>query len=100
VWRLGVPVQPGHPNYGFYHPHGHFSYHWHPVIILSPYYIYSYSIPVPVTVVSPFFCLAHRVGYASRVGMLDHLSGTHKIPLETAASFCPEENETCLVDGY
>jgi hypothetical protein len=32
--------------------------------------------------------------------MLDHLNGTHKIPLETAMHVCPEGNETCIIDGY
>jgi hypothetical protein len=32
--------------------------------------------------------------------MLDHLAGTHKFPLETAAYICPEDVEICLFPGY
>ena len=53
-----------------------------------------------LTAITPFFCLAHEVGFVSRIGLIDHVSGTHKVPLEYAASICPEEWGGCLFDGY
>jgi len=48
----------------------------------------------------PFFCTVRQAGYWSRAGMLDHLAGTHKFPLETAAYICPEDVEVCLFPAY
>jgi len=45
---------------------------------------------------APFFCVLHQQGYISRVGMLDHLAGTHKFPLEAAASIRPAGMDYCL----
>ncbi|HZA53902.1 MAG TPA: hypothetical protein VE616_06615 [Candidatus Udaeobacter sp.] len=98
--RYGAPVVPGYPYYWYYVPR---TYYRQPVIAVPPYtypYYYPYYVPSTLVVSSPFFCLAHHVGYVSRIGMLDHLNGTHKIPLETAVHVCPEGNETCIIDGY
>ncbi len=96
-WRPGIWFQPGYPYY--WYPQRHYSYR-QPVIVLSPYAAYPYSAPATIVASSPFFCLAHQVGYVSRAGMLDHLSGTHKLPLATAVAVCPDENESCIIDGY
>jgi hypothetical protein len=48
----------------------------------------------------PFFCTLHQVGFWTSAGMLDHLAGTHKFLLETAAYICPEDVEICLFPGY
>jgi hypothetical protein len=102
-WRHGAFFAPRHPyyDYGYYYPYRFFHYRYRqPVIILSPHYGYPHPAPATVVASSPFFCLAHQAGYISRAGMLDHLSGIHKLPLETAALVCPDENQSCIVDGY
>ncbi len=88
-------------QYYLYYPYPYplTRYYRQPIVVISPAY-YPYYFPPTVVVSSPFYCLAHQAGWVSRAGMLDHLSGTHKIPLETAASACPEATESCVVDGY
>ena len=102
--RPGMPptrfVNPYPPYFYYYpYPYGFTGYYRQPIVVISPAY-YPYYVPPTVVVSSPFYCLAHQAGWMSRAGMLDHLSGTHKIPLETAASACPEATESCVVDGY
>jgi hypothetical protein len=72
-----------------------------PVIVVpSPAYYYSpYYIPRAAVVNAPFFCLEHGVGFVSRVGLIDHLGGTHKIALQHAAAICPDDVDTCLFEG-
>ena len=73
-----------------------------PIYHSYPYYYYSYH-PyfVPSVVINaPFFCVLHQDGYVSRVGMLDHLAGTHKFPLDTAAAICPDGSPECIFPGY
>jgi hypothetical protein len=78
-----------------------------PVVILPPYYYYPpyyhapyYFAPQPVTVDAPFFCIEHRTGFVSRVGLIDHLGGIHKLPLSHAAAICPDGVEECIIEGY
>jgi hypothetical protein len=93
-------VNPYPPYYYYYpYPYPFTGYYAQPIVVISPAY-YPYYVPQTVVVSSPFYCLAHQAGWVSRAGMLDHLSGTHKIPLATAASVCPEATESCVVDGY
>jgi hypothetical protein len=74
-------------------------------VVPSPYsYYYQYYSPYyfaarPALVNAPFFCFEHGVGFISRVGMIDHLGGTHKFLLEDAATICPENVETCVFEG-
>ena len=83
------------PGYSYYYP---YPYGYYPApIIVAPYPYYG---PVTLAVSAPFFCLSHHVGYISRIGILDHLSGIHKLPLDTAAAVCPDDNQSCIVDGY
>ncbi len=91
-----------YPRHHHFHSpyYGYPRYYHRPIIIISPYYYYPYFTPATIITTSPFFCLQHNVGYISRAGMLDHLSGTHKIALATAASVCPEGGEGCVIDGY
>jgi len=35
----------------------------------------------------------------SRVGLLDHLSGMHKIPLDAATNVCPDDGG-CIFPSY
>jgi len=103
--RPGIPptrfVNP-YPPYYYYYPYlyGFTGYYRQPIVVISPVYYPYYYVPPTVVASSPFYCLAHQAGWVSRAGMLDHLSGTHKIPLATAAAVCPEATESCVVDGY
>jgi hypothetical protein len=47
-----------------------------------------------------YFFLFHNEGYVSRIGLLDDLAGTHKIPLDAVAAFCPEGTGTCIFPSY
>ncbi len=100
-WRP-VPVA---PHYPFYYRHSHYPYYYYghnprSVIIITPSAYYPYSAPVTVVTSEPYYCHMHHVGFVSRVGFLDHISGTHKIPLETANSICTDSNESCIIEGY
>ena len=70
-----------------------------PVLVISPYGP-SYYVPPAVVVTSPYFCVFHNDGFVSRVGLLDHLSGTHKIPLDAAATICPDGVGSCVFPSY
>jgi len=73
-------------------------YYWPnypPPVVISPYPHYFY-VPPPVVATTPFFCILHNHGFVSRVGLLDHLSGMHRIPLDSAASICPAGAEHCI----
>jgi hypothetical protein len=84
------------PYAPFYvYPPGYYGY-YNPEILVSPYPYYPYYAPPPVVVTAPFFCVLHQVGFVSRAGMLDHLAGTHKFPLQTAATLCPDGADNCL----
>ena len=92
AWTNGVFVPPGNVYYPYYYG---------PVYprVASP-YSYPYYLPPTIVAYLPFFCGLHQVGFWSRAGMLDHLAGTHKFPLETATYFCPDESESCLFPRY
>ena len=94
VWTNGVYVAPGY----LYYPYGYYYGPFYPRVV-SP-YAYPYYLPPTVVVNLPFFCVLHQAGFWSRAGMLDHLAGTHKFPLETAALICPEGVENCLFPSY
>jgi hypothetical protein len=72
-----------------------------PVIVVpsAAYYYSPYYIPRAAVVNAPFFCLEHGVGFVSRVGLIDHLGGTHKFALQHAAAICPDDVDTCLFEG-
>ena len=101
--RPGIPATRFANPYQYYYyypyPYPFTGYYRQPIVVISPAY-YPYYVPQTVVVSSPFYCLAHQAGWVSRAGMLDHLSGTHKIPLQTAASVCPDAAGSCVVDGY
>ena len=101
-WRPSSPVG---PHYPFYHRHNFYPHHYfrndpRSVIIITPSRYYPYYAPVTVVTSEPFYCHVHHVGFVSRVGFLDHVSGTHKIPLETANSICADGDESCVIEGY
>ena len=91
----GVPLERRHyyPFAAYYVPYQA------PVLVISPYGP-SYFVPPAVVVTSPYFCVFHNDGFVSRVGLLDHLSGTHKIPLDAAATICPDGVGSCVFPSY
>lgn len=82
-----------HPSIVYYIPYQA------PVLVISPYGP-SYYLPPTVVVTAPFFCLLHNDGFVSRVGLLDHLSGMHKIPLDAAANLCSDGGASCVFPSY
>jgi len=101
-WRPSLPFRPQypfHPGFNFY-PHSYYRYDPRSVIIITPFTYYPYYAPVTVVTSEPFYCHVHDVGFVSRVGFLDHISGTHKIPLETANSICADGDDSCIIEGY
>ncbi len=70
-----------------------------PVVVISPYGPSSY-LPPAVVVSAPFYCAFDNRGFVSRIGLLDHLSGMHKIPLEAAAAICPGYSGVCVFPSY
>lgn len=81
----------GYPYY--YQPY------YPPVLVISP-YAQSYILPPTVVANEPYFCVLHNEGFVSRVGLVDHLAGTHKIPLEAATSLCPHGGRSCIFPSY
>jgi hypothetical protein len=101
-WRP-APVARYHPFPHYYQPYYYpYFYGQNPrsVVIITPSAYYPYYGPVSIVTSEPFYCHMHHVGFVSRVGFLDHISGTHKIPLETANSICTDSNESCIIEGY
>ncbi|MBM4263772.1 MAG: hypothetical protein FJ145_20405 [Deltaproteobacteria bacterium] len=86
-----------YPPHYYYAPYGYYPYH-PPAFVVSPYGSYYY--PPTVVVTQPYFCVLHQAGWVSRAGFLDHVAGTHKLPLESAASFCPDGVDSCLFPAY
>ena len=84
--------------YGAY-PYYYYQPYSSPVVVVSP-YTAAYILPPTVVVTSPYFCVLHNDGFVSRVGLLDHLAGTHKIPLDAATSLCPAGGASCVFPAY
>ena len=70
-----------------------------PVVVISPYGSTSYLHPFVVTT-SPYFFVFRNDGFVSRISLLDHLSGTHKIPFAAARTICPDAVASCLFPSY
>ena len=89
-----VRSQQGHPRF-------HRRWPVQVIVIPSPAHYYSpdHFAVRPTVVNAPFFCLEHGVGFISRVGMIDHLGGTHKFALQHAAAICPEDVDTCIFES-
>lgn len=90
VVRGGSTYRYAYPVYGPYYP---------PVVVISP-YSQPYYVSPTVVATSPYFCVFHNDGFVSRVGLLDHLSGMHRIPLDIAASLCPDGTGSCIFPSY
>lgn len=85
-------------GYPYYYSH-YYQPYYPPVLVISP-YGQAYFLPPPVLVNQPYFCVLHNEGFVSRVGLVDHLAGTHKIPLEAAISLCPDAGGNCIFPSY
>jgi hypothetical protein len=70
-----------------------------PVLVVSP-YAPGYFLPPTVVATAPYFCVLHNEGFVSRIGLFDHLAGTHKIALDAAVSFCPDGAASCVFPSY
>jgi hypothetical protein len=90
VVRGGSTYRYAYSVYGSYYP---------PVVVISP-YSQPYYVSPTVVATSPYFCVFHNDGFVSRVGLLDHLSGMHRIPLDMAASLCPDGTGSCIFPSY
>ena len=90
------PVKPS--RFYYYVPGNYYQPYYPQVIVISPYA--ATYVPAPTVVVTaPFFCVLHNEGWVSRVGLLDHLSGMHRIPLDAAANLCPDDGG-CIFPSY
>ncbi|HET9917881.1 MAG TPA: hypothetical protein VFQ89_12290 [Candidatus Binatia bacterium] len=85
----------GYPYYyqQYYQPY------YPPVLVISP-YAQAYILPPTVVANEPYFCVLHNEGFVSRIGLVDHLAGTHKIPLEAATSLCPHGGGSCIFPSH
>jgi hypothetical protein len=93
-WFAGAQPQP------YYYPDIYHRWPSYPsVVVISPYGP-SYYLPPTVVVTAPFYCAFDNHGFVSRIGLLDHLSGMHKIPLEAAATICPGDTGSCVFPSY
>jgi hypothetical protein len=91
---VSAPPQP------YYYPNIYQRWPSYPtVVVISP-YAPSYYLPPAVVVSAPFYCAFDNHGFVSRIGLLDHLSGMHKIPLEAAAAICPGDSDVCVFPSY
>ena len=70
-----------------------------PVVVIWPYGP-SYYLPPVAVVTEPFYCTLHSHGFVSRIGLLDHLSGMHKISLDAAGAICPGDTGSCIFPSY
>ncbi len=83
--------------YGAY-PYYYYQPYYPQVVVISP-YAPAYLL-APAAVNAPYFCLLDNQGFVSRVGLLDHLAGTHKIPLDAAMNLCPDGGASCVFPSY
>jgi hypothetical protein len=91
----GGPIYP----YGYPYWYGRYQPYYPPLVVISPYAGFYYAQPT-IVVTEPYLCVFHNEGYVSRVGLLDHLAGTHKVSLDAAASLCPAGATTCIFPSY
>jgi hypothetical protein len=74
--------------YGFT-PYHHFHY--------GPYYYPGHAFFDPE--LYPFFCSFHGAVFINQAGFLDHVGGTHKVPLQDAVTLCAQDGSSCFF-GY
>lgn len=107
IQRSWGPIFPLVPRTPFYYrpyyynyPRAYYGHNPRSVIVITPSTYYPYYGPVTVVTSEPYYCHMHHVGFVSRVGFLDHISGIHKIPLDTADAICTDANDSCVIEGY
>lgn len=94
--RAWVPTRRAPVQRYYYYPNGfYYQPFYPPAVVISPYGPNYYQPPV-LEVTAPYFCVLHNAGFYTRAGIVDHLAGTHKYPLESAAYFCPDGIESCI----
>jgi len=86
-------------RYAYPYPYVYYQPYYPPVVVISP-YSQPYYVSPTIVATSPYFCVFHNDGFVSRVGLLDHLSGMHRIPLDVAASLCPDGTGSCIFPSY
>lgn len=114
----GVVVRFGHGGFTSFDHHrfhgpviivsrGGFRHFHSPIVVVPRHFVFVvprrhfffHRFPDGVIVSDPFFCFFHDVGFVSRVGLVDHLIGTHKLPAEAVEAACPESEAVCLIDA-
>jgi hypothetical protein len=100
----GGSIAQGRPIYRYTYPNLYpYNYYYQPyyppVVVISP-YSQPYYVTPTVVATWPYFCVFHNEGYISRIGLLDHLAGTHKIPLDAVVAFCPNDGGACIFPSY
>jgi len=104
-WAGPQHIRPRHGFVGaqpqaYYYPNIYQRWPSYPsVVVISPYGP-AYYLPPAVFVTAPFFCAFDNHGFVSRIGLLDHLAGMHKIPLDAAAAICPGDSGVCVFPSY
>jgi len=94
TWALGVQPQ------RYFYPNSYYVVPYQaPILVYSP-YSPAYYLPPTAVVTLPFFCVLDNHGFVSRVALLDHIAGTHKIPLAAAATICPDGLTSCIFPSY
>lgn len=81
------------------YPYIYYPPYYPAVVVISP-YSQPYYVAPTIVATSPYFCVFHNEGFVSRVGMLDHLAGIDKVPLDAAAALCPDGTGTCIFPWY
>src|SRR5512132_1394165 len=95
----GVVQRQFYGAYPYYYQPYYYQPYYPPVLVVSP-YAQSYILPPTVVVNEPYFCVLHNEGFVSRIGLVDHLAGTHKIPLDAVAGLCPDGGGSCVFPSY
>jgi hypothetical protein len=75
------------------YPYGFAPYHHY----YTPYYYPGYAFFDPE--LHPFFCSFHGAVFTNQAGFLDHVGGTHKVPLQDAVTLCAQDGSSCYF-GY
>ena len=94
TWGFGVqPQRYLYPNSYYVVPYQT------PILVYSP-YSPAYYLPPTTVATLPYFCALDNHGFVSRIALVDHIAGTHKIPLDAAATICPDGLTSCIFPSY
>jgi hypothetical protein len=100
-FRAGRHVIVPNYYYPYYYPYlqgfGHYE-HWKHELYFGPHH---HLLPShPLVYASPYVCLFHERSFINQAGFVDHVGGTHKIPLRDVVSFCNPGGSSCVFPGY